>query len=94
MHTILAQLGFTLTTTFDDHLCCGSAGTYSLLQSDISQRLRTRKLNALQSDSPDVIVSANVGCLLHLGEAADVPVIHWIELISAALKPELQGTSF
>ena len=91
VQNILRQLGFTLTTTFDDHLCCGSAGTYSILQSDISQRLRTNKLRALQSDAPDVIVSANVGCQLHLDETADVPVMHWIELISAAIPTQPQG---
>ena len=88
LHTILHQLGFTLTTTFDDHLCCGSAGTYSILQSEISQRLRKNKLRALQSDAPDVIVSANVGCQLHLDETADVPVMHWIELIDAAISTQ------
>ncbi|MEP0203030.1 MAG: glycolate oxidase subunit GlcF [Halioglobus sp.] len=85
LHTILQGLGFTLTNTFDDHLCCGSAGTYSILQRDISARLRENKLRALQSDAPDVIVSANVGCQLHLDEIADVPVVHWIELISAGI---------
>ncbi len=81
VHTILASAGFELAATMDDHLCCGSAGTYSILQPDASKRLRERKLAALKSESPSVIVTANVGCQLHLSEQAGVPVRHWIELL-------------
>jgi glycolate oxidase iron-sulfur subunit len=79
--TLLRQAGFELTTTRDDHLCCGSAGTYSILQPERSERLRARKLQALEGDQPDLIATANVGCQLHLQEGAGVPVKHWIELL-------------
>lgn len=78
---ILRDLGFHLTTVPDAHLCCGSAGTYSILQPSLSQRLRARKLAALQSDSPELIVTANIGCLAHLAAGTAVPVRHWIELL-------------
>ena len=79
---ILSGLGFDLVQTKDNHLCCGSAGTYSILQSDISHRLLKNKLNALTTDNPDMIVTANVGCQLHLGGKAKVPTYHWIELLN------------
>lgn len=84
---ILRRAGFTLACTRDDHLCCGSAGTYSILQTDTSERLRAQKIDALTGDSPAVIATANVGCQLHLGEAAEVPVKHWIELLDEATGP-------
>ncbi|MDG1388492.1 MAG: glycolate oxidase subunit GlcF [Halioglobus sp.] len=81
VNTILRRAGFTLAKTRDDHLCCGSAGTYSILQRSRSERLRQRKLEALQVDNPALIVSANVGCQLHLDEESKIPVKHWIELL-------------
>ena len=78
---ILTRAGFELAETRDKHLCCGSAGTYSILQKDISERLRENKLKALGGDAPALIATANVGCQLHLGEAAAIPVVHWIELL-------------
>jgi glycolate oxidase iron-sulfur subunit len=78
---ILKRAGIPLAETTEKHLCCGSAGTYSLLQADISQRLLARKLAALSVDKPEQIVTANVGCQLHLGTQSDVPVMHWIELL-------------
>ena len=78
---ILKAAGYVLTEVFDRHLCCGSAGTYSLLQGKIANELRERKLNALGSDSPDLIATANVGCQLHLASAADIPVVHWLQLL-------------
>lgn len=80
---ILARAGFDLVATRDDHLCCGSAGTYSILQRQSSQRLRQRKLAALTGDSPDLIVTANVGCQLHLANDIGPPVVHWLELLDA-----------
>ncbi len=65
----------------DAHLCCGSAGTYSLLQPAISGELRGRKLAALEAGAPDVIATANIGCLAHLQGATRTPVRHWIELL-------------
>ena len=78
---ILRELGFTLTAVPDAHLCCGSAGTYSILQHDLSQQLLHNKVNALQSGRPDVIATANIGCLAHIQSGTDVPVKHWIELL-------------
>ncbi len=79
--TLLRGLGYELVPVADAHLCCGAAGTYAVLQRDMSQTLRTRKLDALTAASPDLIASANVGCQAHLAEAARVPVVHWIELL-------------
>jgi len=78
---LLTNLGFELTEVRDSHLCCGSAGSYSLLQPKLSQQLRDNKLDALQSGKPELIVTANVGCQLHLASGSEVPVRHWIELL-------------
>ena len=78
---LLQDAGYRLTPVPEAHLCCGSAGTYSLLQQDLSRRLLERKLQALQSGAPDVIVTGNIGCLIHLQREARVPVRHWIELL-------------
>jgi glycolate oxidase iron-sulfur subunit len=77
----LARAGFQLAAVRDAHLCCGSAGTYSLLHPAIAGELRARKLGALQEDAPDCIATANIGCLSHLQEQARIPVHHWIELL-------------
>ena len=78
--TLLQRAGFTLTAVPDAHLCCGSAGTYSILQPALSQQLLQNKLAALNSGQPQQIVTANVGCQMHLASQAAVPVRHWIEL--------------
>lgn len=78
---ILAQAGYTLTHVRDPHLCCGSAGTYSILQPTIANQLRADKLDSLNAGDPDVIVTANIGCQLHLEAASGIPVRHWIELL-------------
>lgn len=78
---LLATLGYELCTVEEGHLCCGSAGTYSILQSELSQSLRERKLHALMADHPDVIVTANIGCLMHLQSGTALPVKHWIEVL-------------
>ena len=85
VEAILASLGFNLTLVPDSHLCCGSAGTYSLTQPELSRQLRDNKLQALESGHPDVIVTANIGCQSHLDSAGRTPVRHWIELVEAAL---------
>jgi glycolate oxidase iron-sulfur subunit len=82
---ILEETGFELTRVRDSHLCCGSAGTYSILQPKISRRLLIDKTAALQKGTPDVIATANIGCQLHLSTHAAVPVRHWIELISDSI---------
>ncbi len=81
VETILANMGFTLTAVSNPHLCCGSAGTYSILQSEISQQLLSNKLQSLQRGNPEVIATANIGCQMHIASSAKVPVKHWIELI-------------
>ena len=78
---ILRDLGFELAPVPEGHLCCGSAGTYSLLQTALSSQLRTRKLIALESGKPQRIVTANIGCLTHLQAGTSIPVQHWVELI-------------
>lgn len=82
---LLAAAGYALTQVADGHLCCGSAGTYSVLQPEISVKLRDNKLDALHAGSPDVLATANIGCLTHLQAGSSVPVRHWIELIDEAL---------
>jgi len=80
---ILADAGFELTGVADAHLCCGSAGTYSILQKDLANRLKADKLQALQRGGPEVIATANIGCQAHLQSGTDLPVKHWIELLDA-----------
>ena len=82
---VLADLGYTLTSVTDAHLCCGSAGTWSILQPELSGKLKANKLAALQADAPALIASANVGCITHLQSGTDVPVRHWIELLDERL---------
>ena len=81
VEALLGAAGYELTLVDDAHLCCGSAGTYSLLQPDIAAELRARKLAALTAGAPDVIATANIGCLAHLQGATQTPVRHWIELL-------------
>ncbi|MDX1377035.1 MAG: glycolate oxidase subunit GlcF, partial [Burkholderiales bacterium] len=82
---LLARLGYTLTAVPDAHLCCGSAGTYSILQPALANALRVRKQAALHSGRPETIVTANIGCLMHLQVDSHVPVRHWIELLDERL---------
>ncbi|HYE37859.1 glycolate oxidase subunit GlcF [Methylocaldum sp.] len=78
---LLSSLGFELTPVAQPHLCCGSAGTYSLLQSELSQKLLVNKIQALEKGGPECIATANIGCWAHLQSKADVPVRHWVELL-------------
>ena len=82
---ILHALGLELTGVPDAHLCCGSAGTYSILQPELSRELKANKLAALESGEPEVIATANIGCLVHLADGAKCPVRHWIELLDARM---------
>ncbi|MFA5665089.1 glycolate oxidase subunit GlcF [Castellaniella sp.] len=82
---LLADLGFDLQAFNDAHLCCGSAGTYSITQPELSLALRERKLEAIQAALPDTIVSSNVGCICHLQGGTGTPVRHWIESLDEAL---------
>src|SRR5689334_19051542 len=83
---LLVDAGHTLLPVADAHLCCGSAGTYSILQPELATALKANKLAALQDGKPDVIASANIGCITHLQSGTDRPVRHWIELIDEATR--------
>lgn len=84
VENILERVGYELVEVEDAHLCCGSAGTYSILQPEMSVRLRDNKLEHLQTNKPELIATANVGCQLHLDSKSQVPVKHWIELLEQA----------
>jgi len=86
VESLLRGCGFDLAAVGDPQMCCGSAGTYSILQSGLAMQLRSLKLEALKADAPSLIASANIGCLTYLREGTDIPVVHWIELIDHALK--------
>ncbi|MCX8017663.1 MAG: glycolate oxidase subunit GlcF [Rhodocyclaceae bacterium] len=85
VETLLTAAGFTLVPVADAHLCCGSAGTYAILQPEISLRLREAKLAALQAGEPVGIASANIGCIAHLQAGTTLPVKHWIEWLDERL---------
>ncbi|WP_151703970.1 glycolate oxidase subunit GlcF [Nitrincola alkalilacustris] len=85
VEAVLTRLGFSLTQVPNAHLCCGSAGTYSITQPVLSKQLRDNKLDALESGNPELIVTANIGCQTHLDGAGRTPVKHWIELVDEAL---------
>lgn len=82
---LLEKLGVPLAKTNERHMCCGSAGTYSVLQSNTASELLDKKLNALTIDEPEQIVTSNVGCQLHLNTKSNIPVKHWIELLDQDL---------
>jgi glycolate oxidase iron-sulfur subunit len=83
---LLQQLGLDLCEVPDSYLCCGSAGVYSLLQRNISHQLQQDKIRKLSGGKPDVIITANIGCQMHLQQATELPVKHWIELLDDVLK--------
>ena len=79
------EAGFELTPVADGHLCCGSAGTYSVLQAKLSMQLKSNKLGALTAGGPAQIATANIGCLTHLQAGSTIPVRHWIELMDEVI---------
>jgi len=85
IESMLSAAGFELTTVPDQHLCCGSAGTYSILQKELSQQLLKNKVDALESGVPACIATANIGCLTHLQSGTAIPVRHWVELLDERL---------
>jgi glycolate oxidase iron-sulfur subunit len=85
VESLLVQCGVDLHPVSDSHLCCGSAGTYSVLQPELSKELRKRKLDNLQANQPEIILSANIGCLTHLQSGTTTPVRHWIEWLDEVL---------
>ena len=85
IEVLLQAAGYELTPVADSHLCCGSAGTYSVLQPELANKLRTNKLAALNAGGPALAATANIGCLTHLQAGSTLPVRHWIELIDEAM---------
>jgi len=85
VEALLRAAGCELVATRNPTLCCGSAGTYSILQPELARELRTRKLDSLLGDEPTAIATANIGCLEHLRQASPVPVRHWIEIVDSIL---------
>jgi len=85
VESLLIELGFELTPVADSHLCCGSAGTYSILQPELANQLRDNKINALALGQPQAILTANIGCQTHLQSATALPVWHWIEALDDML---------
>jgi glycolate oxidase iron-sulfur subunit len=86
VENLLASLGAVVAPFAESHMCCGSAGTYSVLQPELAYQLRDRKLGHLQAAEPDVILSANIGCITHLASGTTRRVIHWIEWMDERLK--------
>lgn len=81
---LLKAVGFTVRTPSESHLCCGSAGTYNILQSEIATRLRDRKVGHLEHLQPDVIATGNIGCATQIASGTDIPVVHTVELLDWA----------
>jgi glycolate oxidase iron-sulfur subunit len=81
VEAILQRCGYELTPVADSHLCCGAAGTYTLLQAELSRQLLENKLTALMAGKPEIIASANAGCQMHLATASSLPIRHWVELL-------------
>jgi len=81
VESILAQFGYDKKPIKDSHICCGSAGTYSIFEAEISNQLKEKKLKNLKVSNPEMIVTSNIGCLMHLQKGSSIPVKHWVELL-------------
>ena len=81
---LLKKAGFNVVEPADSHLCCGSAGTYNLMQPAISKQLQERKVRTLEAKTPDIIAAGNIGCMIQIGGGTDVPVVHTVELLDWA----------
>jgi glycolate oxidase iron-sulfur subunit len=81
---LLKKAGFTVLEPADSHLCCGSAGTYNLMQPEISKQLKARKVETLEALTPDIISAGNIGCMMQIGGGTDVPIVHTVELLDWA----------
>lgn len=81
---LLKRAGFTVVEPADSHLCCGSAGTYNLLQPEISQQLKARKIQTLEAKAPDIIAAGNIGCMMQIGSGTKTPIVHTVELLDWA----------
>ncbi|MEP6019584.1 MAG: glycolate oxidase subunit GlcF [Paracoccaceae bacterium] len=89
---LLKRAGFTVVEPTDSHLCCGSAGTYNLMQPEISAQLKTRKVRTLEAKSPDIIAAGNIGCMMQIGSATKIPIVHTVELLDWATGGPRPGT--
>ena len=92
---LLSKNGFVVKDIPESHLCCGSAGTYNILQPEIAGKLRDRKVANIATTGPDMIAAGNIGCMVQIASGTNVPVVHTVELLDWATggpKPELQGT--
>tara|TARA_B110000027_G_C16106029_1_gene295340 strand:+ start:720 stop:2042 length:1323 start_codon:yes stop_codon:yes gene_type:complete len=81
---LLKRAGFKVVEPSDPHLCCGSAGTYNLMQPEISKQLRDRKVRTLEAKNPDIIAAGNIGCMMQIGSASGIPIVHTVELLDWA----------
>jgi glycolate oxidase iron-sulfur subunit len=81
---LLKKVGYEVVEPRDAHLCCGSAGTYNLMQPEISKELKARKVKTLEEKSPEVIAAGNIGCMMQIGSGTDVPIVHTVELLDWA----------
>jgi glycolate oxidase iron-sulfur subunit len=81
---LLKKAGFKVAEPADSHLCCGSAGTYNLMQPEISKQLKTRKIQTLEAVKPDIIAAGNIGCMMQIGGGTDIPIVHTVELLDWA----------
>ena len=81
---LLKRAGYTVVEPADSHLCCGSAGTYNLMQPEISKQLKARKVRTLEAKNPDIIAAGNIGCMMQIGGATEVPIVHTVELLDWA----------
>ncbi|MCE8521771.1 glycolate oxidase subunit GlcF [Ruegeria pomeroyi] len=81
---LLKRAGFTVVEPADSHLCCGSAGTYNLMQPEISGKLKARKIRTLEAKKPDLIAAGNIGCLMQIGSGTELPIMHTVELLDWA----------
>ncbi len=82
--TLLKRAGFKVVEPADSHLCCGSAGTYNLMQPEISGQLKARKVRTLEAKKPDLIAAGNIGCMMQIGSGTEVPIVHTVELLDWA----------
>jgi glycolate oxidase iron-sulfur subunit len=81
---LLKKAGFEVVEPADSHLCCGSAGTYNLMQPEISAKLKERKVKTLEAREPDIIAAGNIGCMMQIGSGTEVPIVHTVELLDWA----------
>ena len=82
--TLLKNAGFTVLEPKDAHLCCGSAGTYNLMQPELSKQLKSRKVGTIETLKPDIIAAGNIGCMMQIGSGTNVPIVHTVELLDWA----------